>query len=144
MIPNPMLILAVVVAFALNGFYWHAKGSNSADERWTAKITAERLAATEKARATEKSWQGAVNALTKHHQAQTAGVRRNLDLALNSLRNRPERPATLPQTARVGCEGANGPELAGEHARFLARYAALAAEQDAGLQACYTYADSLK
>ena len=50
---SPYAILAAVLAFVLNGFFWYAKGSNNADERWTAKITVERLQATEAARAKE-------------------------------------------------------------------------------------------
>lgn len=144
MIPNPYLILAVVVAFVLNGFYWHAHGSNAADARWSAKITAERLAATEAARAKETMWQGVVNETAKNYQAKVAGVRRNLDVALDSLRDRPERPGNLPDHPRADCAGASGAELSGADAEFLAREAARADEQRAGLDACYAWADAIR
>ena len=144
MIPSPMLILAVVIAFVLNGFYWNAHGSNASDTRWTAKITAERLAATEAARAKETMWQGVVNETAKNYQVKLAGVRRTLDTALDSLRDRPERPRDLPDHPRPDCAGATGAELSGEDSRFLAREAARADELRAGLDACYAYADTLR
>ena len=137
------MILAAVLVLAMSNSYSYMIGSKHEDARWTAKITAERLAATEKARAIESKMQEATNAAINYQQGQVATVRRNLNIALNSLRNRPERPANVPDHPRSDCEGANGPELAGEHARFLARYAALAAEQDVSLAACYTYADTV-
>lgn len=144
MIPSPMLILAVVIAFVLNGFFWFAKGVKSEDARWTAKIYAERLAATEAARAKETMWQGVVNETVENYQVKLAGVRRTLDIALDSLRDRPERPRDLPATARADVKDCNGAELARSHAEFLERYAAAAATQDAGLGACYAYADTLR
>ena len=139
-----MLILAVVLAFVGNGFFWYAKGSNNADDRWTAKITAERLRATEAARAKETMWQGVVNETARNYEIKMAGVRRNLDTALDGLRERPERPVDLPATARTDRQDCNGAELARSHAAVLERYAAAAASQDAALEACYEYADTLK
>lgn len=142
--PSPILILAAVLVLALSNAYSYMSGSKHESARWAAKITAERLAATEQARATEKTWQEAANAAAKQHQTQIAGVRRNLDIALDGLRNRPERPINLPATARTGCEGGSGAGLYREDGEFLAREAARADEIRAGLAACYTYADTLK
>ena len=66
---NPYLILALVIAFVLNGFYWNAHGSNSADVRWTAKIEKERADAATSARATEQRWQGVVNETSKDRKS---------------------------------------------------------------------------
>lgn len=143
MLPSPMLILAVVLAFVANGFYWNAHGSNAADTRWTAKITAERLAATEAARKQEETWQGVVNATSKAYLTRIGTVRGNLDVALNGLRERPERPGNLPETARTDVKDCNGAELARSHAEFLERYAATAATQDAALNACYGVLDAV-
>ena len=144
MIPSPMLILAVVLAFIANGFYWHASGSNAADTRWTAKITAERLQATEAARAKETMWQGVVNETAKNYQAKLAGVRSTLDADLERLRSRPERTGDVSGHPRTDCQGASGAELSGPDARFLASEAARADEQRAGLDACYGFIDALK
>ncbi len=52
--PNPYLILAVVVAFILNGFYWHANGVNSENTRWKAKTEQQRADAENAARTKEQ------------------------------------------------------------------------------------------
>jgi hypothetical protein len=140
---NPMLILAVVLAFALSNAFSYMQGSKNESTRWEAKITAERLAATEAARAKEIMWQGVVNETAKNYETKVAGVRRSLDTALDSLRDRPERPRDLPAAARADVKDCNGAELARSHAEFLERYAAAAATQDAGLDACYAWADTI-
>jgi hypothetical protein len=144
MIPSPLMILAVVIAFVLNGFYWHSKGANSENTRWTAKISAERLAATEAARVKENQWQGVINATSKAYLTRITGIRGDLDAALDSLRSRPPRAGNLPDHPRADCAGATGAELSGPDAEFLAREAARADEQRAGLDACYAYADTLR
>lgn len=138
-----MLILAVVFAFVANSFYWHAHGSNASDTRWTARIEKEKAESLNKARAKEKEMQDAFNTAQRKQAARLADTRRNLDTALDSLRQRPERPAGVPDTARVGCEGANGPELSGSDAEFLAREAARADEIRSGLTACYEVIDAV-
>lgn len=139
-----MLILAVVLAFVANGFYWHAHGSNAADTRWTARLEKERAETLLKARAKEKEMQDAFNIAQRKQAARLADTRRNLDTALDSLRQRPERPAGVPDTARAGCEGANGSELSGADAGFLAREAARADDIRSGLAACYSVIDAVK
>lgn len=142
--PSPMLMLAVVVAFVLNGFYWHASGSNGADARWKAKITAENLTATQEARAKEQMWQGVVNETAKNYEIKLAVVRRNLDTALNGLRDRPERPATGSQATGTGQSCATGTSLCRQDSEFLVREAARADTLRAGLEACYAYVDAVK
>lgn len=141
---NPWLILAVVVAFVLNGFYWNAHGSNAADVRWTAKIEKERADASQQARAKEKEMQHGFDDAQRKQAARLADTRRALDLALNGLRDRPERPAGVPGTARPGCEGGTGAELSRGDAEFLVREAARADGLRAGLDACYQAIDSVK
>lgn len=144
MIPNPYLILAVVVAFVLNGFYWHANGANGADDRWKVKITAENLKATQEARAKEQAWQGAVDESAKKYEAKLAGVRRNLATALDGLRDRPDRPAAGSQATGAGPACGTGAGLCKQDSEFLVREAARANEIRAGLEACYTYVDAVK
>ena len=142
MTPSPILMLALLLAFIANGFYWHAKGSNGADTRWEAKIHKERAEAEASARATEHRHQEAANAIARRHAYDVSTIRRNLDIALDSLRHRPERPATLPDAPRADCEGGTGAELFRADAEFLAREAARADEQRAGLAACYDHVDA--
>ena len=141
--PSPILILAAVLFLAVTNAWTWAKATNIADIRWTAKIQTERAKAEAEARATEHQQQEAANAIARRHNAEVSTVRRNLDLALDSLRNRPDRPATgMPEAARADCEGGTGAELFRADAEFLAREAARADEQRAGLDACYQHVDA--
>ena len=144
MLPNPMLILAVVVAFVLNGFYWNAHGSNAADTRWKAKIEQQRADAEAKAREQEKTWQEAANAIVKNQDAKLASTRRNLNDALDSLRDRPDRAPADSKPTGTDCKGSTGAELSREDARFLVGEAARADEIRIGLEACYEFADKVK
>ena len=141
---NPYLILALVIAFVLNGFYWNAHGSNSADVRWTAKIEKERADAATSARATEQRWQGVVNETSKAYLARIDQQRRNLDLALDGLRARPERPAADAKPAPADCPCGTGAGLCRPDAEFLAREAARANDIRAGLDACYQVIDGTR
>ena len=144
MIPNPMLILAVVVAFVLNGFYWHASGENAADVRWKSKINQERADAQAAARSTEQRWQGVVDETQKRYMARIADQRRNLDTALDSLRSRPDRPAADAKPAPTDCPCGTGTGLCRPDAEFLAREAARANDIRAGLVACYEVSDGTR
>ena len=141
---NPWLILAVVLAFVVNGFYWNAKGSNAADTRWTAKIENERADFLLKARAKEKEMQDVFDTAAKKQAARLADTRRNLDIALDGLRDRPERPSGMPEGARAGCTGGTGAELSRQDGEFLDREAARADDIRAGLVACYEVMDSVR
>lgn len=143
MIPSPIVILAAVLFLAVTNAWTWAKATNIADTKWTAKIQTERAKAEADARATEQRRQEAANAITRRHTAEVSTVRRNLELALDSLRDRPERPAVgVPEAARADCAGGTGAELFRADAEFLAREAARADEQRAGLDACYRHIDT--
>jgi hypothetical protein len=139
-----MLILAVVIAFVLNGFYWHASGSNAADIRWTARLEKEKAESLTKVLAKERELQNAYDTATKKQAARLAVVRRDLDTALDSLRDRPERPTGLPDHPRPACAGGTGAELSRPDAEFLSREAARADDQRAGLDACYQVIDAIR
>ena len=141
---NPMLILAVVIAFVVNGFYWNAHGHNAENVAWTARIEKERADASEKARSTEKMWQGVVNGTVEEMQKRQTNIRRNLDIALDSLRDRPERAASVSDAPRVACAGGTGAELSRPDGEFLEREAARADEIRAGLVACYEVIDGVR
>lgn len=140
--PSSTLILAAVLVLAVtNAFTW-AKATNIADTRWKAQINQQRAEAEAQARATEQRQQEAANAIARRHAYEVSTVRRNLDLALDSLRHRPERPADLPEAPRADCAGATGAELSRPDAEFLSRQAARADEIRAGLDACYRHVDT--
>ena len=139
---NPWALLTLIIAFVLNGFYWNAHGSNAEHARMVAKLESERAQALQKARDTEAKWQEIINEVTTKQAEKLAEVQHHLDVAIISLRDRPKRSITLPDTSRVECEGASGRELSREDAEFLAREAARADEQRAGLDACYRHVDT--
>lgn len=138
---NPWALLTLIIAFVLNGFYWNAHGSNAEHARMVAKLESERAQALQKARDTETQWQEEVNEVTTKQAEKLAEVQHHLDVAIISLRDRPKRSATLPDTPRVECAGASGRELSREDAEFLAREAARADTIRAGLEACYAAFD---
>lgn len=138
---NPWALLTLIIAFVLNGFYWNAHGSNAEHTRMVAKLESERAQALQKARDTETQWQEEVNEVTTKQAEKLAEVQHHLDVAIISLRDRPKRSATLPDTPRVECAGASGRELSREDAEFLAREAARADTLRAGLEACYSAYD---
>lgn len=140
---NPWIILAAVLAFVGNGFYWNHHGHEAAGVEWTAKLEKARADATQIARADEQAKQQGVNDALRQQNEELASVNTRLERDLDRLRNRSERPAGVPSKPRPACAGANGPELARVHAEFLTRYAARAAEQDTDLAACYRVIDAM-
>lgn len=138
---NPWALLTLIIAFVLNGFYWNAHGSNAEHTRMVAKLESERAQALQKARDIETQWQEEVNEVTTKQAEKLAEVQHHLDVAIISLRDRPKRSATLPDTPRVECAGASGRELSREDAEFLARESARADTIRAGLEACYAAYD---
>jgi hypothetical protein len=137
---NPYIILAVVVAFVANGFYWDYSGHHSADTAWTAKVEKEHADSLLAAQQQEQKWQGVVNETTKKYETKVASISSNLDAALTELRQRPER-ASMSEATRVGCEGGTGAELSRPDAEFLDREAARADTIRAALAACYQVID---
>lgn len=139
---NPYVIVVVAVAFVLNGFYWHANGVNAENTRWKAK-TFEQLAKDSKAAKDQSvAWQTGVDAVINNLGAKHAATQRHLNIALNGLRDRPDRH--LPDDPRANCTSATGAELSRPDGQFLAGEAARADELRDGLEACYAYADTLR
>ena len=126
------------VVFGLGGWSGHSWTAARYDAK-IATIKADGVAATERI---EDLWQQAFNYNAKRLTDENLAIDQRLQSALVELRKRPMRSAEAANT-RPACTGANGLELAGEYAEFLARYAALAAKQDAALTECYANLDVL-
>ena len=105
------------------------------------KQEAARATAIEAARQTEREQQEAVNSALQTQVSELAGINAGLAGDIERLLTRP--PRRVSETPRPNCEGANGPELAREHAEFLTRFAARCAEQGTALGTCYEYADAV-
>lgn len=148
MIPLPSLaamrgiaLAAAIVGAGIAG--WSVRGTIAERDILAINnsILEQRVEAAQEAREDERNQQEIVNeALRKQHQT-VAGINARLLDDLDRLRQRPERPAGVPEAPRADCAGANGAELGGSHAIFLRRYAAAAARCDAALEACYRVID---
>lgn len=141
---NPWLIVGALLAIAAAYFGGEYRGAKAKDMEWQAKTYAELAEASEAARKQESMWQGVVNETVRNQESRLAGVRRNLDIALNSLRDRPERHAGMSEDSRSACAGATGADLSRPDAEFLSREAARADEIRAGLIGCYEVIDGVR
>ena len=139
MIPPQLLAaIGVVILLTVTHGYAYMTGSKHKENEYKAAL----VAALEKVRETEKTWQGAADAIVKNLESKRAVTQRNLDTALNGLRDRPERH--LSNDTGTVCKGASGAELSRPDAVFLVREAARGDRLQAALDACYTYADTLR
>jgi hypothetical protein len=144
MIPNPWIILAVVIAFVLNGFYWDNHGASVKDTEWVAKVEAERAAHELAARQQEKKWQGDADEIATSHDTEVRKLRSNLTIALNSLKLRPSRPPSdAPAAPRVDCPCSTGAGLCKQDAEFLTRESSRADELRTGLETSYKFIDKV-
>lgn len=139
--PNPWIILGVVLALAGSFIAGDLHGHKTERTAWEARIEKERADAAEAARKIEHDQQEAVNATLRKQNETLGRVNAGLRADLDGLRNRPERPADVSEGARPACQGATGAELSRTDAEFLVREAARADEQRAGLVACYEVID---
>lgn len=137
---SPQLLagVGVVVLLVVTHGYAYMSGSKHKENEHKAEL----LEAQKKAQEIERTWQGAADAIVKNLEAKRAVTQRNLDIALNGLRDRPER--AMPDDSRAGCKGATGAELSRPDAGFLVREAARADRLQSALTACYAYADKLR
>jgi hypothetical protein len=122
----------LILAVLLFGAGWYFNGL-----RWESKY-ADQL---ERARDTEQALQETVDAITKDHAAEMQRIDSKYRLAIDGLRNRPER---LPESARSACAGSTGAELSRPDASAFERYAADAELQRQGAISCYAAYDKVK
>lgn len=147
MIPLPVrigLMVAVIAGAGIAGWMWRGAIAERDIATIEKSIAQQREQAATEARATERKQQEKVNEALREQNSALAGVADKLRLELGRLRNRPERPAVVPEAPRAACEGSTGAELSRPDAEFLAREAARADEIRAGLVACYQVIDELQ
>lgn len=106
---------------------WAAEHAKQAQQQADAAVEVLRF---EQARATKvQEIQDGKDAVLRRTGARLAD-------ALEQLRNRPERPADMPEAGRAACAGSTGAELSRPDAAFLEREAARADVLRAELGAC--------
>lgn len=135
---NPYVLLGAAIILAISHGFAFVKGRGYEESKWQAKVAEQ----TEKARETEQIWQGAYNEASKSYLAKIRVTDERLRIALDSLRDRPNRP--MPEATRADCKGATGAELSGPDAAFLAGEAARADRTRAAYELCLTAYDTLK
>lgn len=140
---NPWIMLAAVLAIVGAFVAGDIHGHRSEAATWRAKVEQARADAAEQARITEREQQEAVTNAIQHQYWEQVAIADGLTADLERLRNRPSRPAGVPEAARADCQGASGRELSAEDAGFLVRLAADADRHRAALAACYAYADAV-
>ena len=131
--PQMLAGIGAVVLLVVTHGYAYMSGAKHKENEHEAELLKSQM----KAQEVERKWQGAADAIVKNLEAKRAVTQRNLDIALNGLRDRPERD--LSETARPACVGVSGKELARGDAVFLAGYSADAARIQAALDACKSY-----
>lgn len=138
---NPWVLLgalATAIGLLFGGYAW---GNHASNTYWLGKIEKDKRQAIEQAMTIERANQEKANVAIRKQAADQAAINTRLRADLAGLRNRPERSGVLSAASRSACAGANGAELARSDAEFLIQFAALAAEQDAALIACYKIID---
>lgn len=141
---NPWLILGAVLALAGAFVAGDLRGSHITRLEIEHGLQEERESARAAAEKTARDWREAFDARMRYDQARVVAIDARLVAATDELRKRPERSADLSADPRATCTGANGAELGGSHAIFLARLAARAARQDTALAGCYASLDALR
>lgn len=133
-----VIALALIAAYV--GWANHQQGIGY-DRRQAEQTTAD-LAATKESFLTSERRAVAAATITKAKDDQIRSINSRLLVALDELRNRPERrSAAAVDTA--DCKGATGAELSRPDSEFLERLAARADTIRAGLEACERSYDSL-
>jgi hypothetical protein len=143
---NPYLIAGAVIAIAVAGAGGYVKGSAAGkaevQAQWDqerAKLAEEYAKAQAAAREKEQQLQAQADKLREESYEQIKDINARSDRLIDSLRKRPERPATpagaVSDTAK-SCSGASGAELDRANGEFLARYAADAARLQSALDTC--------
>jgi hypothetical protein len=137
------LIAIAAVALAAFSGGWYVNGVRWENTVLELKDTQAKLlaSANEAARAREQDLQATADKLKETKDAQIRTINARLAATLVELRNRPARPAAIPDTTQAAvaqppATGGTGAFLYREDAEFLAREAARADEIRAALQQC--------
>ena len=143
---NPWFIAGAVIAVAVAGAGGYAKGTAhgkaEVQAQWDqekAKLALEYAAAQAAAREKEQALQAQADQLREDANARIKDIDSRANKLVDSLRQRPERPATQAGAvsgSAQSCSGTSGAELDRRNGEFLAWYAADAARLSSALDTC--------
>lgn len=137
--PRVWIGLALAAALAFSHLFVYRAGRAAIQQKWDIQKAADIAAA----RQTEQAWQASADATTKAKDDQIRTVNRRLAAALLELRNRPERPAVLPENSST-CRSGTGAGLYAPDAEFLSGLSASAATVAAERDACIAQYNGLR
>jgi hypothetical protein len=142
-------VLAVVCAYGTGHWQGDSAGQAKVQQKWDqekAKQMAEYAENMRLAREKEQALQEGANNLREEKDRELKKVADTNRILLNSLRDRPERPAqgSAVSSTASACSGATGAQLAKGDAEFLAGYSADAASLKAALDQCVKQYESLR
>lgn len=137
--PKVWIAIALAGVLAFSHFFVYRAGKAQVRTAWDEQKLVDLVAA----RAKEQEWQAAADQTTKAKDEQISKINRRLVAALGELRNRPERPAVLPENSSA-CRSGTGAGLYRPDGEFLARLAARADAIASERDACYTTLDKLR
>lgn len=132
--PNRYFLAAFIVLglALLTGAYF--KGSHDKDSEWKLVIAEQ----AKQARLKEQDLQQKADENAKQALSKQAAIQSKLNIALNSLR---DRPARLPEAARANCAGSAPTELSRPDAEAFTRFAGDAQLESQALADCYKHVD---
>lgn len=137
--PKFWIAIAIAAALAFSHFFVYRAGKAQVRTAWDEQKLVDLAAA----RAKEQEWQAAADAQQKAKDEQISKINRRLVAALGELRNRPERPAVLPENSST-CRSGTGAGLYRPDSEFLSRLAARADTIASERDACYAVLDRLR
>ncbi len=143
-------VVAVVVAYGVGHWQGDDAGQAKVNAQWD-KERAEQMAAfaeaQRQAREKEQALQQGADNLRMEKEREIRNINARATALANSLRERPDRPATesgAVPSAACACSGASGAQLARGDGEFLAGYSADAARLAASLDQCIKQYDALR
>lgn len=137
--PKVWIAIALAAALAFSHFFVYRAGKAEVRTAWDEQKLIDLAAA----RAKEQEWQAAADAQQKAKDEQISKINRRLVAALGELRNRPERPAVVPENSST-CRSGTGAGLYRPDGAFLIGDAAAAARVASERDACYTVLGKLR
>jgi hypothetical protein len=151
---NPYFIVGAAVAVAVAGSVGYYKGDQAGqafvNQQWD-RERAEQMAAfaeaQRQAREKEQALQAGADNLRQEKEREIRNITARANALANSLRDRPDRPATeggAVSGSSNACRGASGAQLARGDGEFLAGYAADAARLSAALNQCIKQYEMLR
>ena len=143
-------VVAVVLAYGVGHWQGDDAGQAKIQSQWDkekAKQMAEYAAAQEAARQKERDMQTNADKIREEKDRAIKEANARNTALLNSLRDRPERPAqgsAMSSTASVGQSGCTGKELYREDGAILVGIAREADELRLALKQCYAQYETLR